>query len=109
MSNIHKLKKRVMRRIYYAYAIRVSTNPLVLHSVVLIAGVYGLSVMVHVASIVKNLQQVQVSRLDNFVFNAVAHTDTLTLLFFGLVCFTMLSLNWNVFKVPRPPSRMQTA
>ena len=96
-----------MRRVYYAFALRLGTHPLLLNSVLLTVSVYGLSVMVNVASIFRNLRIMQVNRLDNFAANAILHTDTLTLLFFGLVIFSMLSFNFTILKAPRMV-RMQT-
>jgi hypothetical protein len=90
-----------MRRVYYAFAIRLVTHKLLLSAVLLTLSIYGLSVMVHVASIAENLRRVQVGRLDNYVANAFLHTDVLTLLFFGLVIFSALSFNYSLLKVPR--------
>ena len=97
-----------MRRVYYAFAIRLITHKLVLSTAFLMLSVYGLSVMVHVASIFDNLRRVQLGRLDNYVANAFLHTDLLTLVFFGLVVFSLLSFNFTLLQVPRY-SRMQTA
>jgi hypothetical protein len=96
-----------MRRVYYTFAIRLVTHKLVLSTALLALSVYGLSVMVHVASIFENLRRIQVGRLDNYVANAFLHTDILTLLFFGLVVFSLLSFNFSVFKVPLHGRRMQ--
>lgn len=101
MSYTNKLTKRIMRRVYYAFAIRLITHKLILSTVFLVLSVYGLSVMVHVASIFENLRRVQVGRLDNYIANAFLHTDVVTLIFLGLVIFSLLSFNYSLLKVPR--------
>jgi hypothetical protein len=90
-----------MRRVYYAFALRLATHKAVLSFALLALSVYGLSVMVHVASIAENLRRVQVGRLDNYVANAFLHTDVVTLIFLGLVIFSLLSFNYSLLKVPR--------
>lgn len=96
MSQMKQLQRKIMRRVYYAFAIRLGTHPLVLHSALFAASIYGLSVMVHVASIIKNLRSIQVGNLDNYVFHAFTHTDFLTLFFVGLTIFTLLSLRFSL-------------
>lgn len=108
MSKMNQLQKKIMRRVYYAFALRLGTHPLVVHGVLFVASVYGLSVMVHVASIIENLRNIQVGNLDTYIFNAFTHTDVLTLLFVGMVFFTLLSLRWNL-SMPRWNESMQTA
>jgi hypothetical protein len=97
-----------MRRVYYAFALRLGTHKITLSLVLLAVSVYGLSVMVHVASIIENIRRVQVGRLDNYIVNAFLHTDVLTILFFGLVVFSLLSFNFTLLKMPRL-WRMQSA
>jgi len=108
MSKLNQLQKKVMRRVYYAFALRLGTHPLVVHGVLFVASIYGLSVMVHVASILQNVRNIQVGNLDTYVLNAFTHTDVFTLLFVGLVFFTLLSLRWSL-KMPRWNDEMQTA
>ena len=101
-----------MRRVYYAFALRWGTHPLVLSLTVFASGLYGLAVMVNVASFFRNLGSVRVSQLEGFVTNAFLHTHFLTLLFFGLVVLSILSFNFTVFtaffKSPKM-ARMQVA
>lgn len=96
-----------MRRVYYAFAIRLATHPLLVHGVLLALGVYGLSVMVHVASIMNNIRTIELGNLDNYILNAFMHAEFLTLVFVGVVVFTALSLRFSL-KAPRMVT-MQTA
>ncbi len=107
MSQSKSLQRRIMRRVYYAFVIRLLTHKAVLSFALLTLSVYGLSVMVHVASIFNNLRHIQVGRLDNYLANAFIHTDVFTLLFFGLVVFSLLSFNYSLLYTQRP-LRLQT-
>jgi hypothetical protein len=85
-----------MQRIYYAFALRVVLSQFMAKCLLFVASVYGLSVMVHVSSIIENIQRVQVGSLTTYIFNAFTHTDVFTLLFVGLTFFTLLSFRFNV-------------
>ena len=96
-----------MRRVYYSFCIRILTSRTFVHTVLFALGLYGVKVMVHIASVVKNLQSVQVGNLDTFLLNAVLHTHFVTLLSLGVVIYTLISFNYSVFKSPRT-RHMQT-
>jgi uncharacterized membrane protein YecN with MAPEG domain len=80
-----------MRRIYYACALRLATQPLFLHTLFLVGSVYILSRLIHVAAIVNNLRVVRVRDLDNYLFNTLMQAEFWTLLCTGLVLFAALS------------------
>lgn len=88
-----------MRRVYYAFALKVVTHPLVAHGALLVVSLFILTRLVNVASIVQNISNVKVGYLDNFILNSLTHTDMVTLSVFGIVCFTLLSLQWNLRSV----------
>lgn len=94
--SINKLQKRIMRRVYYAFAVRTVTSPVLLSAALLLAGLYALTIVLHVASIMSNLRTIQVARLDNYVLNSFAHTDYVTLACVGLVFFAMLSFRFSL-------------
>ncbi len=108
MSTINQLQRRIMRRVYYAFGIKVLTHKVTLHAFVFTLGLYGLGVMVHVASFMNNLKATQLQNIDNFMFNALTHTDVYTLLFVGIVIFSVLSFNFSLLKTPKYHGRMQT-
>ncbi len=84
-----------MRRVYYAFALRTATSPFVFSLALLLAGLYGLTVMVHVASIVNNFKTIQVANLDNYVLNSFLHAEFWTLAFIGLIFFSLLSFRFG--------------
>ena len=100
-QHINQLQKRIMRRVYYSFGISILTSRIFVHTVLLAVGLYGVKVMVHVASFINNLKTVKVGNLDNFMFNALTHTDVLTLLSIGIVVFALLSFNFGVLSLPR--------
>jgi hypothetical protein len=107
MSTINQLQRRIMRRVYYAFGIKLLTHRVTLHAFVFTLGLYGLGVMVHVASFIQNLKSMQLQYVDNFMFNALTHTDVYTLLFVGIVVFSALSFNFSLLRVPKYHRRMQ--
>ncbi len=80
-----KLHKKIMRRVYYAFFLRMATHQIVLTGALLFASVYALSVFVHVASIFKNALSLPAERLPYYIGNAFIHTDSLTLFCVALV------------------------
>lgn len=109
MSKINQLQKNIMRRVYYAYALRIVLHPLVVHGVLFAIAIYGLSVVLHVASIINNLRSIPVGKLDTYIFNAFMHAEFLTFVFMGLGIFTLLSLRMSL-KMPKwQQNHMQVA
>lgn len=96
-----------MRRVYYSFGLRLVVSRAFLSGTALAIGLYGIKVMVHVASFFNNLQTVGLRSVDNFVYNALTQTDVYTLLFVGIVVFSLLSFNFSVFK-SKPLFKMQT-
>jgi hypothetical protein len=96
-----------MRRVYYSFAVGFVTSRAFLHLILFTIGLYGIKVMVHVASVVQNLKSVELNYVDNFIYNALTHTDFYTLVFIGVVVFSLLSFNFNVLKLPKM-QKMQT-
>jgi len=103
---MNQLQKKIMRRVYYAFGLRLATSPLVTHTLLLAVSVYALSKLLHVASIMDNLRGTELANLDNFIFNSFIHAEFLTLVFVGIIIFTALSFNFS-FKAPSF-RRMQT-
>ncbi len=98
-KQISKLHTQIMRRVYYAYALRIVTLPGVPQGFLTLFALIGLTYFVSIGSIINNLLQVPVGSLDTFAFNAVTNADAWTLLFTGLIIFSLLSFRFRV-KVP---------
>lgn len=76
----NKLAGRIMRRTYYAFVIHMATRPVVRYGVPLALLTYITAKLVFVAAVFANAKAVGFSNLHTFVFSAVTHADTLTLL-----------------------------
>ncbi len=96
-----------MRRVYYAFALRIASHPVVVHGTLLCASVFVLSRLVNVASILNNISNLRVGDLDNYLFNTFMHTEFWTLATFGLILFSLLSLPLSL-KAPNV-HKVQTA
>ncbi|MEY2665175.1 MAG: hypothetical protein RLZZ480_280 [Candidatus Parcubacteria bacterium] len=78
------LKKTIMRRVYYSYAVRFVTDPVLWQGFVLGACIALFGRLTHVAAIVRNLEGTTVANAPSFVWyaftNALAGGEILTVL-----------------------------
>ena len=95
-KNTNSIQKTIMRRVYYAFTIRIATHQVTKHLVVLSLLGYVLTRLVHVAAIYKYVSSVQVGELGSVLMRIAAHADWPTLLVLGLVIFTALSLRFKL-------------
>jgi hypothetical protein len=86
------LQRKIMRGIYYAYAIRLVTLPGVLQGFLMLGAMIALTNFVSLGNVLNNISQIQVGQLGTFTYNAVRTTEVWTLLLIGLFVFAMLSL-----------------
>lgn len=86
------LQKQIMRRVYYAFGIRLATHPVTVHTLVLAIAGYALAVLVHVERVLQNIAATPVADLGSKVVTILLQADTLSLLALGLAMFTALSL-----------------
>ncbi len=100
MKKLTALQKKIMRRVYYAYALRLVTLPGVPQGFLTLFALIGLTYFVSIGSVINNLLQVPVGSLDTFAYNAVTNTDAWTLLFIGLITFSLLSFRFRITALP---------
>lgn len=93
------LQRKIMRGIYYAYALRIVSLPGVLQGFVMLGILIALTRFVSLGNVIQNLSQNNLSTVGDFVFNAVRTTELWTLLLMGL--FVFLSLSLRISLVPR--------
>lgn len=96
-----------MRRVYYAFAIRTATHPLVVHGILFMGSLYALKVLVSITSIINNMRQIELGNLDTYILHALMHAQFWTLACIGVIFFTLISLNFSL-KSPKM-AHMQTA
>jgi hypothetical protein len=95
-TQISKLHKQIMRRVYYAYALRLVTLPGIPQGFLTLFALIGLTYFVSLGSVLNNIRQIPVGNLDTFAYNAVTNTDAWTLLFTGLIIFSLLSFRFKM-------------
>ncbi len=90
------LQKKIMRGIYYAYAIRLATLPGLWQGFLMLASMIALTRFVSLGNVLNNLMQIEVGNIDTFAYNAVRTTELWTLLLIGVFVFLSLSLRFTL-------------
>ncbi len=90
------LQQKIMRRIYYAYTLRLATTPGVVHGFLMLALLIGLTYFVSIGNVIQNLLNIQVGHMGAFFYNALTNTEAWTLLILGGFIFALLSLRFSV-------------
>ncbi|MFT5849263.1 MAG: hypothetical protein ACI9H6_000064 [Patiriisocius sp.] len=91
-TSYNQIQKRIMRRVYYAFGVRLATHSITLHMVVLAVAAYVLTQLVHVASVLENVASVQMGELAGYLQQTLTQADVTTLAVIGIATFTALSL-----------------
>lgn len=92
MNTIESLQRKIMRRVYYAFGIRLATHPLTLHAVVLASAGYMLASLVFVQKVIENIATTEVADLGGKLVRILFHADLPSLIMFAIVIATLLSL-----------------
>lgn len=87
-----KLGKKIMRGIYYAYALRLVSLPGVIQGFIMIVAMILLTYFVSIGNVLHNLSQVAVGDIGTFIYNAVRTTEVWSLILIGVVVFSLLSV-----------------
>lgn len=90
------LRRTIMRRVYYAYAIRSITHPIFVHTLAFGLCFLALSQVISIPDIWANIMEVKVGELAGYLWHALVTTRTLTLLLLGVMAFITLSLLWRM-------------
>jgi hypothetical protein len=98
MKTHTQIKKRIMRRVYITFGIRVATHVTTLHLVLMAVSVYALGYFVHVAAVFRNASSVPVGEFVNYFAQALLGADGMTVLVLGVITLTVVSLP---FSLPR--------
>ncbi len=95
-----KLQRRIMKGIYYAYALRLVSIPGVWQGFLMLGAMIALTHFVSIGNVLQNLSHIEMSHFGTFVYNAVRTTEVWTLLLVGIFVFCMLSI-----RISLTPSR----
>lgn len=94
------LHKRIMRRIYYAYAIRLISMRGVPQGFLMLGALIALTYFVSLGNVIQNMEQVGtnsgMSGLGHFAYNAVTNTEAWTLLLLGFMIFAAFSFRFKI-------------
>jgi hypothetical protein len=102
-KNISTLHKKIMRRIYYAYALRLVTLPGVPQGFLMLASLIALTYFVSIGNVIENLMGAQVGHVGTFAYNAITNTEAWTLLILGVFIFSLFSFR---FKIKTPETAL---
>jgi hypothetical protein len=85
---MNTMKKHIMRRVYYAYALKAVLHPRTVHVLVGVVLWSLLTTFVSVGDVLYNLSLMKVYDIDAFVLSAFQHTEAWTLI--TLAAFVVL-------------------
>lgn len=95
-TNSLKLKNKIMRRIYFIFAVRIVEHPITLQVATFGLALVVLAKLVHVHRVTESFLSTSVGHLPQYLFNTVASAfmrgEVLTLLVVGVLIFTALSV-----------------
>jgi tetrahydromethanopterin S-methyltransferase subunit D len=74
------LKRRLLRRVYYAFVIHMATRPVVRYGLPLMLLAYVVAKLVFVAAVFANARAVGIENFHTFAYTAITHADILTLI-----------------------------
>jgi putative effector of murein hydrolase LrgA (UPF0299 family) len=103
MNSSNQLNNNIMRRVYYAFGLRLATHAVTVHAVIFVGLGFLLTKLVFVERIYENLASREVAEFLPALVRILTQADVLTLAVFGLVVFTALSLPLRVVLPRRQP------
>lgn len=87
-----RLTKNIMRRVYYAYALRLAGHPVTLHGAGIIALLVTLTYFVSVVDVMRNIMSVEVGKVGEYFIGSLLNTEIWTLVILGALILAVLSL-----------------
>lgn len=104
MNNSLKLQKKIMRRVYLAFALRLVQHPIVLQLGTFALALVLFAKLVHVHRVLQGLEST--SNVPQFLYNTFASAlmrgEVLTLIVVGVLIFTALSVPWGLYRTFAP-------
>jgi ABC-type dipeptide/oligopeptide/nickel transport system permease component len=96
MATLNKLQKKIMRRVYYAYALRLATLPGIPQGFMMLAALIALTYFVSIGNVINNMVNVGFNGIGQFAYNAITNTEAWTLLILGVMIFSALSFRFKL-------------
>ena len=91
-KTINQLQRKIMRRVYYVFGLRIATHTITIHMLIILFASYVLTRLVHVAAVLENVANTRVGDFAVHMLRIFQHADVATLLVLGIVLFAVLSL-----------------
>lgn len=87
-----------MRRVYYAFFLRLGTHPLAVHGAGLALCLFALSRVVSIPDVLANLMEVKVGEVAHYLIGALINTQLITVVLLSLIVLNFGSLLWRLIK-----------
>ena len=87
-----KLRKNIMRRVYFVYGLRTLSNPLATHGAVLLVSIFLMTYFVSFKDVFMNIMHVEVVQVLPYIFGSILNTEVWTLVLLGVAIFSVLTL-----------------
>jgi hypothetical protein len=95
-----RLKKKIMRRIYTAYAMRLALGARTRHVALMVLAGIGLLKLVSVVDVLRNFSSVTVGHAGDFIVSAFVNADAATLLVLAVFAYALFAFvrsgKWDI-------------
>lgn len=91
-----KLQRKIMRGIYFAYALRLVSLRGVPQGFLMLGALIALTHFVSLGNVIYNFRNLESGRTSEFFYNAISTTEAWTLVLIGLLVFMTLSLRFTL-------------
>ncbi len=90
------LKQKIMRRVYYIFALRLILHPIFFHALLLGLSIFALSRVVSIPNVLVNLMDIKVGEVAEFFIGAFLYTEAITIVWLIIITLTSVSLLWRL-------------
>ncbi|MES2966838.1 MAG: hypothetical protein V4668_03550 [Patescibacteria group bacterium] len=90
------LRRAIMRRVWYTYMLSLILRESTVWGLAFGGSVIGFWKLVSITSIVQNFLNVPVGHVPMYVLNSLLQAETLALIAFGIIVFTVLSVGFKI-------------
>jgi len=97
--NNNQLQRNIMRRVYYAYTLRMVMHPIVVNGVLFGTALVIFAQMVHVARVVEAFQSLPLMSIPTYIINTLSHGELLTLASIATMAFALFRVGKYVSQI----------
>lgn len=91
-TTAERIRRQIMRRVYYAFLIRTVLHPAVVHGALVVASVLVLTYFVSFPNVIANLLQVKVGEVHRYLLEALMYTESWTVVLLGFALMNVAVL-----------------